>query len=150
MTRREMRSVLRRWGRSKKRLEGLRAQIEAIYEEIETVEGMQTVNMDGMPHGGAGKPTEARAIRALSLRERYEDRLARLRHDEEEIEILNLRIEGAIILRLTRRQEQVIRELYQNGGTHETVAERLGITPRALRITEATAIEKLIEELERW
>ena len=150
MTRREMRSVLRKWGRAQKRLEGLREQIRAIYDEIDAVEGMHAPNMDGMPRGGVGKPTEARAIRALTLRERYEDRLARLRHEEEEIAIMDSRIEGAIILRLTRRQQQVIREIYQHGWTHEEVAHRLGIATRVMQRIEATAIEKLIEELERW
>lgn len=149
MTRAEMRSVLRRWGKSKERLKTLNTKAKEIFATIDTIEGLQAVNMDGMPRSGVGHPTEARALRSMAYKEDKEAELTQIYREMDEIEKADFRIESAIIIYLTDRQEQVIREMYQIGGTHEQVAERLRIEPRVLRKRETLAIDKLIEELEK-
>lgn len=146
MTRQEMRSVLRRWGKADSRMKELADKLKELSYEIDTIEGLQAVNMDGMPRSGVGHPTEARALRAMALLEKKEDEVTAILQEMEELDKVSLRVDIALRV-LTRRQRQIIRELYQVGGTHEKVAERLGIEPRVLRRTEAAAIDRLIKEL---
>ena len=146
MTRQEMRSVLRRWGKADSRIQELADKLRDLSNEIDTIEGLQAVNMDGMPRSGVGHPTEARALRAMALLEKKEDEVTAILQEMEELDRIKLRVDIALNA-LTKRQTQIIRELYQVGGTHEKVAERLGIDPRVLRRTEADAIDRLIKEL---
>lgn len=148
MTRKDVRALLKRWGKAKARIETLCAAQKAICDEIDTIDGLHAQNLDGMPHDGTvGQPTERVALDRITLAERYHDRLAEIGRAIEDEERFVNRIEISLIM-TSPDEEFILRAHYSGGMTYEAIAENMDIAVQNVKKKELRGVEKIKEYLE--
>lgn len=156
MKREDVRRMLRRWAKAEDEIDALLEQVKAIVDEIDAQGDIGAQNLDGMPHGTTtGRPTEAGALKRITLGERYRERLDHLRERIGELEALRDRIECSFIW-LSADEERVIRLKYRghlgkgesNPKTYQQVGVEMGYTDRRIKQIEAAAVDIIADWLE--
>lgn len=159
MTREEVRRRLRKWARNAEEISALWEQYKAIVDEIDAAGDLHAQNLDGMPHAQTvGQPTEAAAIKRITLAERYADRLADLKARIDDLEDLAVDIDAALIF-VSADEETVIRLKYKghldrdrkdaHPLTFAEIAARLHYTDRRIKQIEAAAVDQIGDWLEK-
>ena len=97
---RAIRQMLRKIPKVLREIDAVKLQRKAVLDEIRLVEGSinpQGQVISGMPHGsGISMTTENEAMKLISLKERYTDRLAELTKRINDLEIFMYRINVAM------------------------------------------------------
>lgn len=159
MTREDVRRRLRKWARNAEEIAALLDQYKAIVDEIDAAGELRAQNLDGMPHAQTvGQPTEAAAIKRITLAERYADRLADLKQRINDLEAVAVDIDAALIF-VSADEETVIRLKYKGHIdrdrkdaqplTYAEVAARLHYTNRRIKQIEAAAVDTIGVWLEK-
>lgn len=142
MTYREMRTMLRKIPKVLKEIESLRDMQKTIIDEIDRVE--QGINpqgqiLSGMPHGkGISMTTENEALKLISLKERYSDRLYQYTSRIMELEDFINRIECALCW-VSSEQEKIIRLRYWKEKSMIATALELNRSERSCYVLERQA-----------
>lgn len=159
MTREDVRRRLRKWARNAEEIAALWDQYKAIVDEIDAAGELRAQNLDGMPHAQTvGQPTEAAAIKRITLAERYADRLADLKQRIDDLESIAVDIDAALIF-VSADEETVIRLKYKghldrdrkdaHPLTFAEIAARLHYTDRRIKQIEAAAVDQIGDWLEK-
>ncbi|MBQ3859924.1 MAG: hypothetical protein II779_05300 [Clostridia bacterium] len=140
-----MRRLLKRWKNIETELSALYDAQKAICDEIDSVSDLRAQRLDGMPRGSeSGRPVEQNAIRMMSLRERYRERLDLIGNQIRELNGIRDLIERGLLF-CSPDEEHLLRRHYYDGASMETVAAELEISVRKAWYMERYAIEKMIE-----
>lgn len=145
MQRTDMRRLLKRWKNIETELSALYDAQKAICDEIDSVSDLRAQRLDGMPRGSeSGRPVEQNAIRMMSLRERYRERLDLIGNQIRELNGIRDLIERGLLF-CSPDEEHLLRRHYYDGASMETVSAELEISVRKAWYMERYAIEKMIE-----
>lgn len=150
LTRHDVRRRLQRWSKLGERIDGLRAMIRAIQDDIDGVGDLKSPNLDGLPHGTvAGQPTERAALQRLELRENYRTRLEELDRQLTEAVRLQESIEEAVTY-LMPEEAFVIYRHYRDGRTYEQVAEEQDCDVSTVKRRERRAVALIAEFIDTY
>lgn len=150
MNYREMRSMMRKIPKVLKELDAVKAMRRAVIDEIDMVESginPHGASLSGMPHGtGISKSTENEALKLITLKERYRERLNKYTARIEELEVFINRIEVAMCW-VSKEQEQILRMRYWRCASMIAVSIDMNLSePQCFRL-ERQAFEIMGEHL---
>ena len=147
---RKMRSMLRKIPKVLKEIDAVKQQRQAVLNEISMVESginPQSQVLSGMPHGtGISMTTENEALRLISLKERYQDRLAELTERINALETFMYRIEVSMCW-LSPDQTRILRMRYWCGASMVATSIDMNISERQCFRLERQAFEIMGEHL---
>lgn len=150
LTRHDVRRRLQRWTKLGERIDGLRAMIRAIQDDINGVGDLKSQNLDGMPHGTTvGQPTELAALQRIALRESYRARLEELEQQIQEADRLRESLEEAVTY-LMPEEAFVINRRYRDGKTYEQVAEEQDCDVSTVKRRERRAVALIAEFIDTY
>ena len=150
LTRHDVRRRLQRWAKLGERIDGLRAMIRAIQDDINGVGDLKSQNLDGMPHGTTvGQPTELAALQRIALRESYRARLEELEQQIQEADRLRESLEEAVTY-LMPEEAFVINRHYRDGKTYEQVAEEQDCDVSTVKRRERRAVALIAEFIDTY
>lgn len=150
LTRHDVRRRLQRWTKLGERIDGLRAMIRAIQDDINGVGDLKSQNLDGMPHGTTvGQPTELAALQRIALRESYRARLEELEQQIQEADRLRESLEEAVTY-LMPEEAFVINRHYRDGKTYEQVAEEQDCDVSTVKRRERRAVALIAEFIDTY
>lgn len=156
MVRRDIRRLLRRWGKADEEIEALEDQLKTIADEIDAVGGLHAQNFDGMPHSTEiGRPTEASVLKRIGLEERYQDRIAEITSKIQALEDFKDMVERALLW-TSPDEEYVVRMKYvghfekTEGSplTFAKIVQLMDLTERRVKQIELSAITTIAEKIE--
>lgn len=147
---REMRKLLKKVPRITRELADAKESRQAILDEIALVDdhiNPQGQKLTGMPHSfWISNKTEEVALKLITLRERYRERLTELSLRIEEMERFLSRIDTAMLW-LTKEQRSIIRLRYWEGKTMQEVAYDMRLARQYCYRLEWQAFETMGEHL---
>lgn len=147
---RSMRNMLRKIPKVLKEIDAVKQQRQAVLNEISMVESginPQSQVLSGMPHGtGISMTTENEALRLISLKERYQDRLAELTERINALETFIYRIEVSMCW-LSPDQTRILRMRYWCGSSMVAISIEMNISERQCFRLERQAFEIMGEHL---
>lgn len=147
---RNMRNLLRKIPKVLKEIEAIKQQRQAVLTEIKMVEegiNPQSQVLSGMPHGtGISMTTENEALKLISLKERYQDRLAELTERINALETFIYRIEVSMCW-LSPDQTRILRMRYWCGSSMVAISIEMNISERQCFRLERQAFEIMGEHL---
>lgn len=147
---RSMRNMLRKIPKVLKEIDAVKQQRQAVLNEISMVESginPQSQVLSGMPHGtGISMTTENEALRLISLKERYQDRLAELTERINALETFMYRIEVSMCW-LSPDQTRILRMRYWCGSSMVAISIDMNISERQCFRLERQAFEIMGEHL---
>lgn len=147
---RNMRNMLRKIPKVLKEIDAAKQQRQAVLTEIKMVEegiNPQSQVLSGMPHGtGISMTTENEALRLISLKERYQDRLAELTERINALETFMYRIEVSMCW-LSPDQTRILRMRYWCGSSMVAISIDMNISERQCFRLERQAFEIMGEHL---
>ncbi len=147
---RSMRNMLRKIPKVLKEIDAVKQQRQAVLNEISMVESginPQSQVLSGMPHGtGISMTTENEALRLISLKERYQDRLAELTERINALETFMYRIEVSMCW-LSPDQTRILRMRYWCGSSMVAISIEMNISERQCFRLERQAFEIMGEHL---
>lgn len=145
-----MRNMLRKIPKVLKEIDAVKQQRQAVLNEISMVESginPQSQVLSGMPHGtGISMTTENEALKLISLKERYQDRLAELTERINALETFMYRIEVSMCW-LSPDQTRILRMRYWCGSSMVAISIEMNISERQCFRLERQAFEIMGEHL---
>ena len=139
-----VRAILKLWGKAERETKTLDAEYRRIVDEIDALRGLQSMNMDGLPHGNkVTHPTEDSAIAIMDMLSRKRDRLNYIFKRIEEDERILAKIEYAMVL---PKYPELLRRYYHDGiRPMQKVADEFHVSKRSAWYMETESIDMIAE-----
>lgn len=138
-----VRAILKLWGKADRENEHLYQEQSKLAKDIDALRGLQSVNMDGLPHGNkVTHPTEDAALAVMDMLRKKRDRINYVAKRISENERLLAKIDYAMIL---ARNADLLRRYYHDAiRPMQKVAEEFHVDKRTAWRMESAGIDSIM------